>query len=245
MSFRKDLDFFKILKDCFRVIIHPGRVFKEIKEGGISPYFSLLFLFFLRYIHIYLHILLAHQAFFLQYYSGNIFELITDRFVIKEGGFYAWSLLFGSMVLYLVGRALKRNVNYKAIENGFFYILVAPVLLIVFDFPHFFTPSIQLYVFDRCMHISLILALILAPVWMSLLIERFLKIKKRYTILPAVLFPVSIKYFGGEIGALWPVFIPSLSLSMIAFFSIKKMKIRAIFSLITLLFSTGFYIMGF
>ena len=133
-------------------------------------------------------------------------------------------LFLGSMALYISGRVLKKNVNYKAIEAGFFYILVAPIFMVVFDIPHLFVPPT--YFLDRCVHISLIFTLILLPVLISFWIERFLKIKKRYTVLPAVLFPITIKYFPSLLGEFWLLVIGALSLTI--FFSIKRMKTRAV-----------------
>ncbi|MCQ8898311.1 MAG: hypothetical protein NQU48_02575, partial [Hadesarchaea archaeon] len=50
------------------------------------------------------------------------------------------------------------------------------------------------YFLGYCMHLSLLLHLLLLPVWMSLWAERFLGIRKRYSLAPSFFFAFSLKY---------------------------------------------------
>lgn len=136
-------------------------------------------------------------------------------------------LFFGSMLLSLFGFILKKKVDYKALEEGFSYLLVASVYLVFLDILHLFIPST--YFLGKCLHLSFLAQLILIPVWMSFLMERFLGLRKRYVLLPALFLPLSLKYYPEKVLGFWSLL--GFSIMGTVFFYRKGMKNRAAFCL--------------
>lgn len=132
-------------------------------------------------------------------------------------------LFFGSMFLSLFGFILKKEVDYRALEEGFSYLLIASVYLVFLDVLHLFIPST--YLFGKCFHVSFLAQLILIPVWMSFLMERFLGVKKRYVLLPSFLLPLSLKYYPEKVLGFRSLL--GFSILGTVFFYGKGMKTRA------------------
>jgi len=178
------------LLDSLRFIVRPSRVLAETEEE-LPLLLSLPLLYLLRYLHLYLHALLVHGEFYLSKYS-SLSSFFLHEFDPYQGWLNVLALLSLPSLLYLLGRAMGREVNYLAAEHGFFHLLVASIFLVPSDLVHLFLPST--YFLGYCMHLSLLLHLLLLPVWMSLWAGRFLGVGKRYSLLPSFLLVFSLKY---------------------------------------------------
>ncbi len=177
------------LRESVEFLIRPGKVME--KMGMLPLYFSLPFLFILRYFHFYLHGLLVHLSFYRAEYP-NLFSFFWHEFDLWQGFLLPAALFSLPAVLWWIGRVMGRKVDYRMAEHGAFHVLVAGVLLVPFDAIHLWlSPT---YLWGHCMHLSLLLQLLLLPYWMSVWAEKFLGVKKRYSFLPFLLFPLSIKY---------------------------------------------------
>jgi hypothetical protein len=178
------------LFDSLRFIIRPSKVLAETREE-LPLLLSVPLLYLLRYLHLYLHALLVHGGFYLSKYS-SLSSFFLHEFNPYQGWLNVLALLSLPSLLYLLGRVMGREVDYLAAEHGFFHLLVASIFLVPSDLVHLLLPST--YFLGYCMHLSLLLHLLLLPVWMSLWAERFLGIKKRYSLAPSFFFAFSLKY---------------------------------------------------
>ncbi len=212
-----------VAKNCFRVMIKPGEVFEQVR-AGVPLRLSLPLLFFLRQLHIYSHVWLVHREFYLEEYR-RFSDFLVDRFSVNGGFEVIWMWFFGCMMIYLLGVFLGKRVSYERIEHGFFYIFIASFFLLALDVLHLFLPPT--YFHGYCMHAALAAQLFLIPIWVSFMVERFLGVRKRYTVLPASFFPISIKYFWGEVFSL-PIVVAGLC-ALMFFFLLKRMNSRTVF----------------
>ncbi|MBZ9571914.1 hypothetical protein KJA15_01070 [Patescibacteria group bacterium] len=236
------------LKNTFRAIVEPNKAFKKIKnEDSLSPLLVVPFLAALRILYILLHILVVHYDVFRTVYS-SFFDFLRKEIVLTEGLLMAYWFFLVSVGLYIFAKIFRKNPNYKAIEIGVFYIMLTPIFLIPFDIPHLllylYNGTGATYLFGPCFHTSLVMILIIVPIQFSYLFERFYGIKKRYTILPSIIFPVWIKYLSSIIWSNYHLYtglvLSSLALLMV-FFYIKKMKKRLFLILSVFIYGAELY----
>lgn len=235
----------KILRNLPESLNRPEKVFNSLGKG--FPFLLILLLFPVRMLHTQLHILLVHPGTYFAQYS-NLLELFAD-FVLIRGFEYIYYFLLVSTVIYIIGKRLKNNMKYEGIEEGVFYIMVAPVLLMFLDLPHLFIEPT--FVWRTCFHISLLAILVVMPVQISCLIEKAWGIPKKFTVLPALLIPLRFKWLpvflaGSGIPAPWlPMQIFFLfSAVFLAFFYAKEREWKRA-GLVLLLFAYGLWMFLF
>lgn len=176
-----------LLKNIFRAIISPHKVFKEIENNELSYWnywFIIPLLAFLGSIHRILHVGLAHHSF-----HSNIYELIIKEFSIGGVYFFIFAFLFGPAFFYTLVRILKKPVFYKSIEIGIFYILMTVLLMMpVMDlFFHFFLGFKIGFLLGKSIHAGAVFGFIIIPLQIFFLSKDTCQIKDKKMLLPIIL----------------------------------------------------------
>lgn len=235
----------KVLRNILKLFVVPHKVFKNIRSTDeIAPLFSIPIVFVLRYLHVALHEFLVHPA-KVSYAYDSWIEFMATKFHLGQNLMAVFYFLLLSISLYAVSRLKNSDISYTAVETGVFYCVIGSMVTLVFDIPHWFFPDLTCYVWGWCFHISIVLNVVLLPLWLSLLSKRSFEFESNWLLVPLFFAFMSIPLYLKYIHLPSPLEIGLITLVFFNLFYIKeKFYGRAAF--VTLLIISGFLIfLGF
>jgi len=179
----------KLIKNAFRAIIKPHKVFKEIPENQRINYKKAIpLLLFGGLIFAILHFQIAQGKFILDYPLTGIIHLIILPF------FSLGIWLFGSICFYQIAKFFKKKVSIEKIEIGVFYLWLVWFLMPLFDVPHLF--GFQYWdILGIGAHFSWFFAFAFIPLLSFFLLKDLLRFSKK-DLGFAVLISLSIPFLG-------------------------------------------------
>jgi hypothetical protein len=184
-----------LIKNAFRAMVFPHRVFKEIKDGDRINYKIVIPLMVLSApLLMQLHSIIIYERFL-------IGKLASALLIIPIYSVASW--IVGSMILHLLATIFKKDVELYSIEIAVFYLWMVAAVSPFMDFPHLFDWEARFYNLGwirGTLRFSLIPVVILLITETFFLLKHLLKFKSVAALLFALSVPFATKVFVGALG---------------------------------------------